>query len=507
MHEPAVLVIDCGATNVRAVGIDARGRTLAQSSEPNAPVQQKRAAKGWLVWDLEALWAAIGRCARRVARKVGPDRLKAVTVTTWGADGTLVDEKGRPTYPLIAWRCERTAEVARRLADRIGRRRLFDVAGYPIIHFNTLFRMAWLAEHAPEAVERAAAFLMTPGLAGLRLTGRRSIDPTIASTGMAMDLKRRNWSDDLLAAAGFPRRLLADWVEPGQVIGPLTRAAARATGLKAGTPVVAAGHDTQFAIVGSGVAPGEVVVSSGTWEILIARSAAFSPNDASFEGGLLWECDAQAGLWDPQLLMMGSGVLEWVAARWFGDLKGRACRYQAMIGEAAQVPPGAGGVAVLPSFTGTGPSARHGTKGTILGLTLNTTRGQVYRAALEGLAMQLADAIGVFRAGPGIEARALRVVGGGAKNRLWNQVRADVTGLEVIVPAEAEATALGAAIVALAGAGVYGSIDEARAAIDFGETRVEPSADAAKYADLYTAWKGLAPALAPFYTGGPRLHH
>jgi L-fuculokinase len=504
MKPPAVLVIDCGATNVRAVGIGARGRTLAQAGEPNAPVQQRRAPRGWLVWDLDALWAAIGRCARKVVRKVGADRLKAVTVTTWGADGTPVDEKGRPTYPLIAWRCERTSDLARRMADRVGRRRLFDVSGYPVIPFNTLFRMAWLVEHAPEAVRRASAFLMTPGLVGLRLTGRRSIDPTIASTGMAMAVGRRDWSDDLLREAGFPRRLLPAWVEPGGVIGPLTPAAARATGLRPGTPVVAAGHDTQYAILGSGVGPGEVVVSSGTWEILIARSAAFSPNDASFEGGLLWECDAQGGLWNPQLLMMGSGVLEWVAARWYGDARRRPRRYAVMIGEAAKVPPGAGGVAVLPSFTGTGPSARYGTKGTILGLTLNTGRAQVYRAALEGLAMQLRDAIGVFRQGPGIEARALRVVGGGARNRLWNQVRADVTGLPVVVPAETEATALGAAIVALVGAGVYGSIEEARAAIDFGETRIEPSGDAATYADLYAAWKGLAPALAPFYARGPR---
>jgi L-fuculokinase len=91
------------------------------------------------------------------------------------------------------------------------------------------------------------------------------------------------------------------------------------------------------------------------------------------------------------------------------------------------------------------------------------------------------------------------VVGGGAKNRLWNQIRADVTGLPVVVPAEVEATALGAAMVALVGAGVYGSVDEARRAIDFGETRTLPSDAAKPYARLYAAYRGLAPALAPFY--------
>ncbi|MBE3070364.1 MAG: hypothetical protein IMZ66_09020, partial [Planctomycetes bacterium] len=171
-----------------------------------------------------------------------------------------------------------------------------------------------------------------------------------------------------------------------------------------------------------------------------------------------------------------------------------------MIGEADEEPPGAGGVTLMPAFTGTGPSARYAAKGGLLGLTLNTTRAQVYRAAVEGLAFQLRDALAVFRKGAGIEAKALRVVGGGAKNRLWNRIRADVTGLPVVVPAETEATALGAALFAFVGGGVYKSIDEARKAIDFGETVTEPSKAAARaYGDLYAAYARLAPALAPFY--------
>lgn len=499
MSDEAVVVIDCGATNIRAVGIDAAGRTLAQKSEPNEPVQQPDAPEGYFVWDTDRLWEVIGRCTKAVAAEIGPERVKAVTVTTWGADGTLLDAEGSLTYPLIAWRCERTADLAERIGREIGLRRLFDVTGYTMIHFNTILRMAWLVENAPEAVEKAETFLMTPGLVSFWLSGRRTIDPTIASTGMNMLLAERDWSDELLQAVGFPRQLLPDWVEPGSVIGEVTPRAAEATGLAAGTPVVAAGHDTQFAILGSGAAPGEAVVSSGTWEILIARSDHFRPNDASFEGGLLVECDAEPGLWNPQLLMMGSGVLEWVASLWFADVADRSTRYEVMIGEGRNEEPGAGGVALLPSFSGTGPNQKHGTLGTLLGLTLNTTRGQVYRAALEGLAFQLRDALRVFEEGPGIRADSLRLVGGGAKNRLWNQIRADATGLPVVVPAETEATALGAAMVALVGAGIYGSADEARGGIDFGETRIDPSDDRSAYADLYEAWRGLAPALAPFY--------
>jgi len=502
MKKAAVLVIDCGATNVTVVAVDAAGKALDKASHANGPVQQPGAPKGYFIWYLDALWKIIGRLARTVVGRVGARRIAAATVTTWGADGAPVDAAGRLTYPLIAWRCERTVPTGERLAERIGRERLFKIAGYPVIHFNTLLRMAWLREHAPESLRKASHFLMTPGLLSMKLTGRPSMDPTIASTSMAMDQARRDWSDELLRAVGFPRDLLPPWVEPGDVIGGVTADAARATGLRAGTPVIAAGHDTQFAILGSGLAPGEVVVSSGTWEILIARADRFRPNKASLDGGLLYECDAEPGRWNPQLLMMGSGVLEWVAGRWFGDVRDRSRRYGVMIQEAAEVTPGSGGALLMPAFTGTGPSARFGTKGAILGLTLNTTRSQIYRAALEGLAYQLRDALAVFKRAAGIEAKALRVVGGGARNRLWNQIRADVTGLPVVVPAEVEATALGAAMVALVGAGVYGSVAEARGAIDFGETRTMPSKAAKTYARLYEAYRGLAPALAPFYGGG-----
>jgi len=497
---PAVLVIDCGATTITVAAIDARGRALGQTSRPNSPVPQKGGAKGWLVWDLDALWKTIAACTREVLADVPTGRIRAVTVTTWGADGTVVDASGRPTYPEIAWRCERAADLGRRLVRRLGAEKLFRTAGYPYIHFNTLLRMAWLVRHAPEAVEKASHFLMTPGLVSQRLSGEASIDPTIASTTMAMDQARRDWSDDLLAAAGFPKDLLPRWVEPGQVIGGVTAKAAQATGLAKGTPVVAAGHDTQFALIGSGVRPGEAVVSSGTWEILIARATAFRPNKVSFEGGLLYECDAEPGRWNPQLLMMGSGVLEWVARHWFADVPAGAKRYATMIAEASDEPPGAGGLAVMPAFTGTGPLARYGTTGALVGLTLNTSRAQVYRAALEGLAFQLADALRVFRRGAGIEPKALRVVGGGARNRLWNQIRADVTGLPVVVPAQVEATALGAAMVALVGAGVYRSVAQARREIDFGETRLRPAKDRHdRYGRLYRAYRKLAPALAPFY--------
>jgi L-fuculokinase len=317
---------------------------------------------------------------------------------------------------------------------------------------------------------------------------------------MMMDLGRRDWADDLLALAGVDRSFFPRWVEPGEVIGQVTRKAAHQSGLSEGLPVVAAGHDTQFAPIGSGAKPGDAILSTGTWEILMSRVKKFAPNKTGFTEGLIIEADAIPGTWDPQILMMASGVLEWVRKYFYADLRKREAAYSAMIADARKFGPGAGGVMVIPSFVaGTGPAKKYNTLGTVLGLTITTDRGQVYRAALEGLCFQLREALRILSAATGFCAHGIRVVGGGSKNDLWNQLRADVTGLPVRTIAQKEATALGAAIFAFVGAGLFGSIGEAQRSFQFGETTFEPSRDRARYDGLFEKYLCVPPALSGFY--------
>ncbi|MBM4041432.1 MAG: hypothetical protein FJ290_23260 [Planctomycetes bacterium] len=173
-----------------------------------------------------------------------------------------------------------------------------------------------------------------------------------------------------------------------------------------------------------------------------------------------------------------------------------------MIGEAASLAPGAGGVTLIPSFVaGTGPTKRYGTLGTILGLTIATQRGQVYRAALEGLACQLQLAIEMLKAATGFAPQGIRVVGGGSKNDLWNQIRADVTGLPVTTIEQKEATVLGAAICAFVGTGVYPSVGVAQKAMRLRESTFKPSSQRAAYHKLYASYSGILARLKSHYTG------
>ncbi|MFO8008233.1 MAG: FGGY family carbohydrate kinase [Candidatus Brocadiia bacterium] len=496
-----VLVADCGSTNIAVSAVDAEGNLLAAAERPNSPVPQDGGEEGWLVWDMEGLWEAVTGCCREVVGQVGAAGVRAFTATTWGADGAPVTDDGELTYPPIAWQCPRTRTVARRLAREVGPRRLFGITGYQVIAFNTLFKLRWLQQNAPDAIDRAEKWLMMPGLLSLRLTGELTLDVTSASTMMMLDLERRDWSPELLEAAGVEASFLPKLVQPGTVIGGLTAQAAEATGLPEGLPVVASGHDTQFAPIGSGARPQEAVLSTGTWEIAMLRTEAPVTGEFACREGILTELDAVPGLYDPQLLMMGSGVLEWVRECFYGDAGDGPDAYRTMIAEAQRVPPGAGGVMVNPSFVPeTGPSARHGTAGTILGLELTTGRAQVYRAALEGLCFQLREALRILSQATQFEPERLRVVGGGSRNELWNQLRADVCRLPVVVTERKEATSVGAAVSAWVGIGRYASFEEGEAALPDDARVIEPSEQADRYDGLYARYRMIAPALDGFYT-------
>ena len=500
MSDELVLVLDCGATNARAVAVDTTGRVVSSASRPNEPARQPDAPEDWRIWPLNDVFAKLADACSEAIAAIEPERIRALTVTTFGADGAPVSADGELTYPVISWQCSRTEELAAKIGQRIDPWELFRVTGYQVIPFDTLLKLIWLRENEPQALEDADEWLMMPGLLSMLLCGERSIDPTSAGTMMAMDMAQRDWSESILKEAELDPSFFPRWVEPGQVIGKVTSEAADRTGLPAGIPVVAAGHDTQFAAVGSGAAPYEAILSSGTWEILMMRQRSYEASRKGFDSGLIIEADAEPGHWNPQLLMMGSGPLEWIRERFFGEMEDRGEAYERMIAEAEQVQPGAGGVTMLPSFVpDTGPTAAYRTKGTILGLALGTTRAQVYRAGLEGLCFQLRHATDVLEAATGFAPQGIRLVGGGARNRLWNQLRADVTGLPVTTIANEEATVAGAAIFAFIGAGVFDSVDGGQRAAELGEHTTEPSDQRSAYNELYPAYLSLPPQLEGYY--------
>ncbi len=486
MTKPIVIIWDCGATNFRTIAIDITGNILAEARKENHPIHQPGGQPDWLIWDIDKIFSDLCELTNKITSELDASAaIKALAITTWGADAAPVNEKGELVYPLISWQCPRTNYLVEKIKQQVPPKDIFAKTGYQVISFNTLLKMIWIKENAPHAWDKMYKMLTVTGILNHKLTGNLSVDPTMAGTTMAFNISNRYWDKDMLALAETDESVWPDLYEPGTVIGTIKSDLASKLNLPAETPVIAAGHDTQFALYGSCGTEQEAVLSSGTWEILMARTKVFEPSEDAFHSGIIIEQDAQKGFIDPQFLMMGSGTLEWIRKQfWAGDTDD--VRYEKMISEAQDADPGSGGLIFLANFMHqTGPAAPYKSPGSIIGLSVTTKRGQIYRAGLEGLSMQLRHALDIFSKTLGFNAKAIRIVGGGAKNPLWNRIRADVTGLPIITTKHKEATVLGAAMFAFVGVGEFANLKQARENIDVGQEIIEPSQTHEKYQELY----------------------
>ncbi|WP_434583274.1 L-fuculokinase [Klebsiella sp. R390] len=455
MKNEVILVLDCGATNVRAIAVDRQGKIVARASTANASESAYENA-AWHQWSLEAILQRFAECCRRLAAELAHCRIRGITVTTFGVDGALVDEQGELLYPTISWKCPRTLAVMENIGRIMTPQRLQEISGVGAFSFNTLYKLVWLKENHPQLLEKAHAWLFISSLINHRLTGAFTTDITMAGTSQMLDLHQRDFSPAILGAAGIPRRLFPALVEAGEQIGVLQHAAATLLGLPAGIPVFSAGHDTQFALFGAGAQQDEPVLSSGTWEILMVRSARVNTSLLSQYPGSTCELDSRAGLTNPGMQWLASGVLEWVRQLlWSAETP-----WQTLIDEARRIPEGAGGVTMQCDLLACQNAGWQG-------VTLNTTRGHFYRAALEGLAVQLRNNLRTLETIGHFKASELLLVGGGSRNLLWNQIKANMLNIPIKVLDDAETTVAGAAMYAWSGAGEFATPEEARAQVNY----------------------------------------
>lgn len=461
-----VLCLDCGATNVRAMVVSEHGEILAKAGRANA-TDPGAEDTSYHVWNADRILSQLAECSREALSACnGASHVRAVTITTFGVDGALVDAAGKLLYPVISWKCPRTALIMKNIGKYISPRKLSAISGVGDFAFNTLYKLIWLRENHPELLSKAHAWLFISNILAYRLTGKTATDRTMAGTSQMTDLESGSWSNEILAAVGVRESLFAPMVNAGDVIGALTKPAAEQLGLPAGVPLVSTGHDTQFALFGSGVQENQPFLSSGTWEILMLRTAHAKLSDADYDAGATVEYDSHPGLLNPGLQWLAGGIIEWVK-----DTCYRNENYDTMDAEAAAVPPGCDGVTLSPDFLPGDP-----TPGCIRGLVLGRTRAHIYRAALEALTLRLMQRLRKLEQVGNFTAKDLLLVGGGAKNKILTQMRADMLGIPLRIPKVTESTVLGAAMYAFAGAGVFSSPESCRSSFAITYDSVLPSA-------------------------------
>jgi L-fuculokinase len=477
----AILILDCGATNVKACLVDTTGEIIASHSLPNNTMPDPF-YQGGLIWDIDDIWDKLSACSRKVCSIASETEIKAVTVTTFGVDGAAMKKDGSPCYPVISWQCNRTEKIEKNIAQYYDPEWLYQTTGLQSYHFNTINKLIWLRENRPDVLLEMDYYVMMPSLILQRLSGEFITDTTMAGTSMLTDLRHRNFSEAVLNPLGLRPEVFPVLTEPGTVIGAVTEKAAGALGVKSGLAVVAAGHDTQFAILASGAGVNQPVLSSGTWEILMVRARAGALKIPSRNSGITVELDAQPGLVNPGVQWVASGVLEWISRLVYPDLTHDSSRYENIIREAAAIPPGSHGLALVPELFPGGFSGKHGS---ISGIRYEITRAHIYRAGLEALGCYLAYGLEKLQQVGNYTASDVICVGGGSKNPLWNQIRADIAGIPLKALDMKETTALGAAMVAMTGVGIYQSLEEAFSAIESHYEIFEPGGNRENYSAFY----------------------
>lgn len=455
------IVFDCGATNVRVIAINAGGDILAAESYQNN-TQPDPMYPGGKIWDVNEIWNKMCQACRKVVGQIDRNSIAGITVTTFGVDGTLFDRNGKMLYPVISWQCERTVSVMAGIEKYISTTDLYMEAGVLPFNFNTINKLIWLRENKPELIDKSGMFLFIPSIFSFFLTGEMVNDITMAGTSMVTSLSSRGYSENILSHIGFPADKMGKAVEPGTVTGKINSKASLETGLPQGIPVVATGHDTQFAIFGSGADVNQPVLSSGTWEILMVRASGFKSGKEQLEMGITTELDVKPGLFNIGNQWIASGMLEWARKVLYPDVREKV--YEIMITGASKVPSGSRGVTINPGFY---EELKGKPGGQILGLTMDTTRDEIYRAMLESLSLRLREGMVALEKAGGFKTDNILCVGGGSKNTLWNQLRADYSGVPIKITDKSETTVLGASMFVQYACGNASSPEEARSAINY----------------------------------------
>lgn len=468
--EVAVLGIDLGTTEVKAGLVSLDGRLLGLARAGYAT--NVDAASGRAEQDPEAWWGAIVAAVREVARR-SPAEIAAIGIDGHGPTLVPVDAAGRPTRPAIIWQDTRSRAEAAELSAATGLQG-WSLAGLPAA--------LWLERHEPAAAAATAHHLATWDFVAHRLTGR-------AATSLAHGQPFPDGA--VLAAAGLdPSRVPAP-VAAGSVVGETTAEAAAALGIRTGIPVVAGVVDAWASYHGAGMTKaGDAMDPGGSaggfgvyWDRPIAVPGSFAT------------IAPLPGLFSVGGAMAATGrALDWFRL----DVLGGERSTEALLEEAGAIPAGSDGVLFLPYLAGErsplwDPTAR----GAFVGLTLGHGRGHLVRAILEASAFAIRHVAEPILAA-GIDVEAMRACGGPARSETWNQVKADVTGFVVEVPAVLETAVLGAAILGATGIGAYQDLPAAIRGMTRVARRLEPRAELRqRYDAAFDAYVRLHPAIAP----------
>ena len=501
----SLLGIDVGTTGCKTA-VFSEGGSLISSAYAEYDFQSP--APGQAELDSEMVWKRIkGTIARALADSKG-DPVRALSVSSLGESIVPVTEDRRILGSSLLNFDVRGAEYLDRLPAFQKRQDLYRINGNTLGNHYGLTKLLWLKDHRPDLYEKTYKFVLWGSFVSFMLGAEPVVDYSLANRTLLFDLEREDWSKELLQEAGLDPKKLPETAPSGTLVGHVSKSAARELGLPVGTPIATGAHDQCANAVGCGVIEeGQAMYGMGTYICIVPVYSSRKEPKLMLERGLNTEHHAVPGKYVSFIYNQGGSIVKWfrdtfakvehtqttnrgedIYTRLFDELPDRPSRLM-----------------VLPHFSTMGPpDFISDSCGLMAGLHLDTSRGEILKGILEGNTFSLKDCVEMLP-GAGIEITGFRSVGGGSKSDAWIQISADIMGKPFVRPEITEAGALGAAIMAGAGTGIFSSLGEGIEAMVHIEKTFEPDPGRQReYGILFEKYKELWLVLREYLRELPR---
>jgi xylulokinase len=494
-----LLGIDVGTTGCKVALFSPEG-DMHYSTYREYDIQRSRPGSAEL--DARAVWTLVKEAIQEVAAQASAEPIQALSVSSLGEAVVPVTMDREILGPSLLNFDVRGEEDLGELGCVLDSERLYQLNGNTLGNHYSLTKLKWLKQHRPEQYDRAAKFLHWSGFIAFMLGADPAVDYSLANRTLLFDLDRGTWSAELLDQAGLDRDKLPQTVPSGTPIGTVASHIATELDLPRHTVIVSGAHDQCANAVGCGVIePGSAVYGMGTYVCITPVFTVRSAVDAMIKRGLNTEHHAVPNRFVSFIYNHGGSMVKWFRDTFAGAEHRQAAAsgqdvYPALF---AEIPDAPSRVIVLPHFAATGPpDFITDSCGVIVGARLDTSRGEILKGIIEGVSYYLKECVDTLPA-TGITITDYRTVGGGSKSDIWVQTCADIMGRPFSRPAITEAGALGAAIIAGVGSGVFSSFHEGVDAMVKLEHHFEPNPEQhRRYMERYEQYKPLWPLMSSY---------
>lgn len=493
MDKDLVVGLDSSTTSTKAIAFARDGKAVG---EGRCPMPISKPAPNLYEQEAGEWWAAAAFALDSLTKKVDPDRIAGIGISNQRESFVPLDDEGMPVRPAIIWLDRRALDEVPRFAAKVGEERIHRITGKPVDVAPVCYRIAWMRRHEPARYQKTAMFADVHAYLAWRLTGRFQTSWASADPLGLFDIEKKVWSEEVLSVLELAPGRLPEAMPPGAFLGEITDPVADDLGCTRGTPVFAGGGDGQAAGLGvNALRPERAYLNLGTAVV----SGVYS---REYRTGMAWRtmgsCSG-AGYYFETSLRTGTFLVDWFVRKVCGvNTDKEPDIYERLEAEAAKVPLGSRGLMLLPYWGGVmTPYWDEEARGAILGFLEAHDRAHVYRALLEGIALDQALVTCMIEEEAGVAVDELVAIGGGAQSDLWCDIVANATGKCVLRSETVEASCLGAAVCAAVGSGWFSTMEEAAESMSGAITREfcpDPRRRGA-YGELLDIYREIYPSL------------